>query len=713
MECEKIGVSRFTASLGLLALLLIATVLPAQVAAISAADSTQLTSTPDQVETVPLARNNSSVHHEDPDDAQSEEDLSGLEAYLAGQLSSRLGGSSVQIEQGQYQKARSVLGDDYNDLLGKYVEVSGQTEGTKDDQTAETLKNTQKNQQTYVSKVQRYRTLHDRYQRAKQNGNDGKARNLARKLNRLARQINQKSGNLTSNYNQLSNRTNVSTDKEKQRIQNVTQNISTQQTEVRETEFIKTNLSVSLESDQVSFLEPITVTGQLTNEDGEAIENKSIFLLMGENRTKRTDYRTDEDGEFTLTGRPAVTALGSQSFRVEYRPRNDTIYLGSNDSVQATVSQVEGNISISSHTQRVGYNDTVSVSGRVQADEIVAADVPVAIYAGNVQLGTTRTAQNGTFSFTRSLPTNVPANTRKIRVSFPFHNRSLTAANATAPVTIDTSKTTLTLSGSKGKPKTVDFFGQLKTKSGQSLAGQRVQIFTNGTQVATTRTNKNGSYRISAAIPAALLSSNGNTTFVARFNGRGKNVESARASTTILGSSVESDSLLPIPRRWLGLGIAGIGVLVALGGYLFLRSNDDEDEETVTDDESTPEPDSVPTTEETASDPSPSAMAFLDRARSARDDGEFERAVEMGYAATRNRFASVVPTTALTHWEFYNACQEADVGDETLSTIGDVTERYERAAFATNRVGRETATAVIDAVSSLVGNDSDGDGATK
>ncbi|MFH5801200.1 carboxypeptidase-like regulatory domain-containing protein [Haladaptatus sp. CMAA 1911] len=699
--------SRFTASLGLLALLLVATVLPAQVAAISAADSTQLTSTPDQVETVPLARNNSSVHHEDPDNVRSEEDLSGLESYLAGQLSSRLGGSSVQIEQGQYQKARSVLGDDYNDLLSKYVEVSGQTEGTKDDQTAETLKNTQENQKKYVSRVQRYRTLHDRYQRAKQNGNDNKARNLARKLNRLARQINQKSDNLTSNYDQLSNRTNVSTDQEKQRIQNVTQNISTQQTEVRETEFVKTDLSVSLESDQVSFLEPITITGQLTDENGTAIENKSIYLLMGGNRTKRTDYRTDEDGEFTLTGRPAVTALGSQSFRVEYRPRNDTIYLGSNETVQATVSQVEGNISISSHTQRLRYNDTMSVSGRVQAEDIVAVDVPVAIYAGNVRLGTTRTAQNGTFSFTRSLPANVPSDVSKIRVVFPFRNRSLTAANTTAPVTIDPSQTTLTLSGSEGKPRNVDFSGQLKTKSGESIAGQQVQIFTNGTQVASTRTNKNGSYRVSTVLPAALLSSTGNTTFVARFNGRGKNVESARASTTLLSSVAENDSLLPIPRRWLGLGIAGVGVFVALGGYFFVRSNDDESEEMAESNESTPEPDSAPTPEEPESDSSPSAMAFLDRARSARDEGEFERAVEMGYAATRDRFANLVPTTSLTHWEFYNACQEADVGDETLSTIGEVTERYERAAFATNRVSRETATAVIEAVSSLVDDDSD------
>jgi hypothetical protein len=523
--CEARHVSRPAASLGLLALLLVATILPAQVAALSAADTLQSTSSPERVGTVSFARNNSSVHHEDPDDVQSDEDLSGLEGWLAGQLSSRLRGSTVKIEQGQYQKARSVLGDDYNDLLDKYVEVSGQTEGTEDDQTAETLKDVQESQQTYVSKVQRYRTLHDRYQRAKQNGNNRKARQLAQKLDRLAREINRSSTNLTTNYDRLSNRTNVSTEQETRRIQNVTQNISAQQTKVRESEFVHTNLSVALESNRVSFLEPITVTGQLTDENGTAIENKSVRLLMSGNRTKRTDYRTNEDGEFTLTGRPAVAALGNQSFRVEFQPRTDSVYLGSNETVQARVSQVTGDILISSHTRRAGYNDTVSVSGRVQADEIVAADVPVVISVGNMRLGTTRTAQNGTFSFSKSLPAGVPANADKIRVSFPFPNRALIVANATAPIDVKSSTTTLTLSGTVEKPRNVNFSGKLRTKAGTPIAGQRVLIFTNGTKVASTRTNGNGMYRVSTVLPTALLSTDGNTTFVARFDGRGKNVQ--------------------------------------------------------------------------------------------------------------------------------------------------------------------------------------------
>lgn len=49
--------------------------------------------------------------------------------------------------------------------------------------------------------------------------------------------------------------------------------------------------------------------------------------------------------------------------------------------------------------------------------------------------------------------------------------------------------------------------------------------------------------------------------------------------------------------------------------------------------------------------------------------------------------------------------REVSLTDETLSAIRDVTERYERAAFAANRVGHETATTAIDAVSSLVGDE--------
>jgi hypothetical protein len=153
----------------------------------------------------------------------------------------------------------------------------------------------------------------------------------------------------------------------------------------------------------------------------------------------------------------------------------------------------------------------------------------------------------------------------------------------------------------------------------------------------------------------------------------------------------------------------GVGTLIVLGGFFLWRSDiggsNGTDKNSYDGDQNSINRVIDFTADDAMTDSSVSAMAFLDRARSAYDAGEFETAVEMGYGATRNRFASVVPTAASTHWEFYNACREADLDDETVSTIGDVTQQYERAAFAANRVSRETATAVIEAASSLVGED--------
>lgn len=691
--------SRFAASLGLLALLLVATVLPAQAAAVSTSDVARFSSQPEHVGAASFARNNSTVHHENPDDVQSEGDVSELERWLSSRLSSQLGSSTVRIEQGQYEKAHSVLGDDYDDLLSKYVEVSGQTDGTADDKTAKTLKDAQQSQRRYVSRVQRYHQLYDRYQRAKRNGNDEKARTLARKLERLQKDIDRSSSNLTTNYNRLSNGTNVSTADEMRRIRNVTQNVSSQQATVREAEFTQTNLTATIRTPNVSFFDPIRVTGRLTDENGTALGNQSIQLRLGGNRSQRV--RTSEDGSFSLVGRPAVVSRGNRSFRVEYHPTNESIYLGSNATVQANVSPVAAMIDISNHTRRVQYNDTVAVSGRVHARQVGATDVPLAVFLGETRLGTTRTGPDGSFSFNTTLPAGVPANSSAIRVAFPFRDRALNALNATAPVVVDPSATTLTLSGTTGKTRSVDLSGYLNTTTGAPVADQRVSILVNGTQVASTRTDENGTYRVSLVLPPSLVSADGNATFVARFDGRGKNVESAHTATELAVSGADDGPLDSTTRGWLvSLGVAA---LITLGGFFLWRSDfggGDADPDgpggVATD------ADTVTESDDATTDPSVSAAAFLDRARSARDAGDFETAVEMGYAATRDRFDAVVPTAASTHWEFYNACREADLAAETLSTIADVTERYERAAFAANRVSRETATAVIDAASTLV-----------
>ncbi|RRJ29461.1 carboxypeptidase-like regulatory domain-containing protein [Halocatena pleomorpha] len=693
--------------MSLLVFLLVATILPVSVVALSPADTSTINST-EKIESTPLARNNSTIQQENPDAIQSNGDLSSLQKWLASRLSSRLTGSTIKLEKGQYEKAHSVLGNRYDDLLSKYVDVSENTDGTHDDKLAKTLKNTQQSQRTYVSKAQRYRKLHDRYQRAKQHGNDKRARRIAHELDRLAKGINRSSGNVTTDYNQLSDSTNVSTVSEKRRIQNITRNISQQQASVREKEFDHTNLTVSLDSHEASFLDPIQLTGRLTDENGTGIENQSIRLQLGGNRSKRVSNRTDESGNFTLTARPSVLTLGSHALRIEYAPQNSSIYLGSNTTVSVNISQDSGTISISDRTKWTRYNHTTSVSGHVRAEGIVARDVPVAVYIGDERLGTTRTAPNGSFSVAPPLPANVSAGKHQLHIAFPFSNRALTAKNATAPITVAATPTELTLTETTGGTQNASLSGRLRTRDGTSLPNQPIFFFANGTKVASAQTDKNGTYRVSFDNPSRAVSEDGKMTLVARFNGHKKSVKSARASTVITVDVHDTGLLSQKLRKWL-LGIGAI-TLTMLGGFFLWRSNtrggNDTDEYTQA------STDGVVTTvsdESVDALSSPTAPIFLDRARSALDAGEFETAIKMGYAATRDRFGGVVPETASTHWEFYNACREAKLTDETLATIGDVTELYEKAAFAAEQVSGGTATTAIGAVSSLVDDEQEPD----
>ncbi|WP_458190715.1 hypothetical protein [Haladaptatus sp. NG-WS-4] len=691
-------------TIALIGLLILVLVLPAQaITGPMNAGSSNSARQGDQLAQMATSSNNSSVQHENPEDVQTDGDLSELERWLAGRLSSQLKGSSVQLSQGEYQKARSIVGDDYDSLLGKYVDVAGKTEGMQDDKAAKSFKQTQQNQQQFVSRVQQYRELYNRYQRAKRNGNDDKARQIARRLERLERDIDQSRGNLTSDYNTLSNETNANFEQESQTVHTISQNISTQQSTVRESEFVQTELTATVQSADVSFLAPLSVTGRLTAENGSELANKSIQIELGGNRTKQV--QTDSDGEFTLHARPTTTALGNQSFRVQYLPANDSVYLGSNRTVYANVTQVSSTVSIVEHTTTTRFNETVAVSGNVNAGGVRASNVPVAIFVGQKRIGTARTTEAGTFSFHQQLPANVPAGAQSVRTTVALQSKALATSSTSAPLTIEPTATNLTVSGTPGSKRSVELSGQLHTADGTPIANQRVAILVSGTQFTTVRTNANGSYRVSLVLPSKLIADDGETTFVTKYNGTGSNLESARTSIAL---AVGSESLFDrMTRGWIVS--FGIAALITLSGYLLWRTDilanigiwgGDDDVTTTRASEMTGvEPGG---NDDSSSPSSVVTHALLDHARSAFEAGEYETAVESAYSAARHRFASTVSKPASTHWEFYNACREANLSDEMLSTLGDVTERYEQAAFSTKRLTQETTTRVIEEVAGLL-----------
>ena len=64
------------------------------------------------------------VQHRNPDERSQDGDIEQVRAWLVGQLSGRLGDSTLQLSQGEYEQARRFLGDDY-DAMAETAAAAG------------------------------------------------------------------------------------------------------------------------------------------------------------------------------------------------------------------------------------------------------------------------------------------------------------------------------------------------------------------------------------------------------------------------------------------------------------------------------------------------------------------------------------------------------------------------------------------------------------
>ncbi|WP_227357499.1 MSCRAMM family protein [Haladaptatus salinisoli] len=640
------------------------------------------------------SNNSTQVRHKDPSKVQSQEELGNLEQWLAGQLGSRLKSSTVKLSQGEYQAADSVVGDRYNKLLGKYVDVAGRTKGTKDDQRIKKFKSAKKNQAKYSSKVAKYRRTYKKYQRAKKNGNDQKARSLARRLNNLSTSINRTSGNLTNNYQDISNSTDADLTQQRETVQKITSNVTHQTAEVRSAEFVQTEISAEIESSEVSFREPITITGELVDENGTELSNETIRLQLGGNRTNVTT--TDEDGDFTITGRPAVLPLGEQSVTLDHVPNASSIYLGSNTTVEADIQQTQPTITLSQSPKHGRYNKTITVSGRVHVDDVGDKGIPVIVKSGKTVIGNTTTQEDGSFTLSENLSSAVPAGNRQLQVSVPLQNRALAFTSTRAPITIHPTNTSLNITSRTLNQGNLSVSGNLTTANGVPLSNQTVILRANGSQVGTVTTDSNGTYTSQVQLPPSLAATNKtHVRLSAVYSGKGTNLDATQASSLVrLQPATSSNSFL------LWAGVAGVGVLLTIGGFAIQRSgwfSDSEEsaEPKIEENQLAPDTD-IEEAEETKA---VTIREWADQAATALAENELQTAVETAYATGRQYYLATDETiseTGRTHWEFYQFCQDQDFTDQEIERLRQLTMLYEQATFTTTSITQENAEQAVE-----------------
>lgn len=626
---------------------------------------------------------NNTTRHVDPAAVDVDGNLSDVESYLVGQLGEYLSASAVQLSQGQYDQAKSLVGPAYRSALEKYVDVAGETDGPNH---GDTFQQAQSQQERYVEQVQAYRETAQAYREARANGEDARARRLARELNEQARAINRTAANLTATYDTLANATGVSLADATEAVTEVRANVTETQAEIRAESFIETRLTARAVNSTTSFTNPLQVQGRLTMANGTALANRTIRVAIG-SRTVRV--RTDSTGRFATSYRPVTLPANETSITVRYRPRASALYLGSTATVTATIEQVTPTLTLTNATAAAAFGAPIQAQGRLTVNGTAVPGLPVVLVADGTRLATGRTAANGSISLSASLPATVPAGTRTLTVRLPLSGRAVASVAVDRSLAVRETATNLTVDATAQNGE-VRVTGRLTTRAGQPVGGRPVAIERNGTAVTTVTTDGEGRY--AATIPAET---GRRYQVTAAYDEPGTNLKPATTTATVtMPSAGPGGQMVAVTPGGLfarlrglvlgnplaaGAAVGGLLVVAIAAVSLWRRRGTSAAAETAATATTTAESDAGTAGAAAATSQSPDGDP-LETARELADAGETDAAVEAAYRAVRASLRERVATPpGATHGEFLAACQEAELDD--VDAIASLTDAYEQAAF--------------------------------
>ncbi|WP_255196484.1 DUF4129 domain-containing protein [Halorarius litoreus] len=628
------------------------------------------------------------TRHIDPDETNQDGDLLGVQSALAQRMAQRLSGSSVQLSQDQYDLANELVGQEYQDQYGKYVDVAGETDA---EDRAESFETAQQRQQELVSDVSEYNQKYEEYQEARRNGNEERARRLARELDDLSEDISTTEAELTEAYTDIQNQSGVDMSEGSAAVNETVANVSERQEEIRRLEFEATTLTITARSDRVSFIDPLVLDGRLVTENGSAVADRDVVLRLN---GRRLLAQTDDEGRFTAEYRPVTMPTGTSDQTVRYVPNATSTYLGSQANITFTVEQVDSTTTVETATGRVAFDEPVTASGRVTALGRDVPGVPVVLSVNGKVIARTNTSADGRYSLTGVLPASVQTGTQTLRVTVPLEGRAIGGSNDTAQMTVTETGTNLTLD-TEPSASSIELTGRLATDDGDGVAGQQLEITRNGSVMATAVTGRNGSYSVTLSGTAeeryrVAVSYDEPTT----------NLENASASDVVTlppgaANADGGDGVLELLASNT-LAVAAAGLLLVLlglgGGWWWLReSNTGPDEPG-----GGVEP--APTTAGAESEPSSSDPLAPARASVDENAGA---AVERAYTTIRQRLhARGLGSDDATHWEFFRSCDAA--GLEHSDSLETLTSLYERAAFDRKGVSETDAERALEQAARFV-----------
>lgn len=656
--------------------------------------------------------------HRNPDEVRDEGDIEQIEAALAGWLGTQIADSTMEISEGEYERGRELVGEEYDDVLGQFVEVSGET---GNEETADSFEKAKEDTEEFANETEEFEETHEEYQQAREEGDEGRARELARELQRQAEAVNQTGGDLNGTLGELGARTGTDYSDQQAAIQDVITEKQGQADEIAREAFVETDLTVRTNRTDASFLDPVEVTGRLETVEGEPIAEERVTFHIGE-RTYTTE--TDEAGEFRVVYRPVRFSITAETLTVEFLPEPASEYRTSSEAVPLQVAQVTPHLSIESAPTEVAYDDVVSVDGTVTAGsgETPVPNVPVVLELDGDRIASGSTDDQGRYLLEGRVPATVEAHPANLTVRVDQTERAIGQTSEAASVDVQSTDTTLSLDATAEESNVV-IRGALETASGVGIGSQTVTVLVNETAVGEIETGQNGRYSESISIPDRFSEAD-EVTLKVVFDGSGTNLEDAAATTVVTpstadaGGSPESglSALLAATTEYVvAIGVAIAAVLVGLSAYLWRAGYLSSDglagvpgwipflgsAETAT-----PEPAadsrSADAVEGAASESTVSqADRLLDHARTRLEKHENDEAVQAAYGAVRRRLGqNGTASESATHWEFYLDSQDR-LDEASQKALELVTEAYERAEYARDPIDETNADEAIDAAAAL------------
>lgn len=622
---------------------------------------------------------NESPYHEHPDEYEGDGDRDAIRDWLGGWMSGQLSDSVIEVTEGEADRARELLGDDFADRLSQFAEVSDE-----DDDEPDVYDDARDDHERFVELYEQYNETWAAYEAAVAAGDTEEAHALAREINDLADEILELTGRMLDRVEIV-----PLSEEAIEHVEETRDRVSEDQEQVQTVHFYETELTVEAVDATASFVDPAIVSGTLTDADGDPVANRSIELVVGET-THVVD--TDADGSFTIEYRPMTRALDATNLTVAYVPDPASEFLASEDTVALDIEQVTPDLAVDVEPDAGGFGEELIVTGSLAVEAIPVDGVDLEIVLGGQAVGTA-TVSDGHFETAVTIPGEVPAGTADLSVRLPLEDRALASVVEVTEVEIDETETAVDLTADvEGDELVVE--GGVETVDGQAVDAGTVAIYVDGEEQ--TEIGASGEFTERLTIPD---DAGDNLTVRAAFDGTGTNLGDSDASVAV---THEAPATGPTS-WWLAVAISVVLVVGAAAVWVYVRAGGSDDEPRDPPEIAIgSEPDATP------SQPDPHiAEQFLENATAAIDGERYDDAVADAYVAARLVMAEHVPPEGpMTHGEYAQYVRtvglENGLDAATVDRFEEVTDAFEHASFAPASMDSAEATAALEQARSLV-----------